>query len=63
MMQIDLMIPCMGEAKMNNFFISMLAGMSFPILFILVCYLNSLWFERERKLILAGKKLPWSHRK
>lgn len=25
--------------------------------------LNSWLFERERRLIMSGKKLPWGHRK
>ena len=34
-----------------------------PGFMIFILWLNNYMLERETKLILAGKKLPWGHKK
>ncbi len=45
-----------------NILEGLIISISIPGSMVLLMWLNSLWFERERKLILAGKKKPWAVR-
>jgi len=43
--------------------ISLTLSIGIPGFMIFILWLNNYMLKREIKLILAGKKLPWGHRK
>jgi len=43
--------------------IGFVLSISIPGFIVFILWLNSYLLDRETKQILAGKKLPWGHRK